>query len=267
MFIHQKILNRELDRFMHPSPNAMRTSLLLLLLLLPMVINATYNSRCMELVSRESSQSEAHLLARGEWEATIRNVWGIRRTLSNVDFEALMDLTHGLDITVVFNNGVRATEVLRTHSVQVFQNLIRRHEALEVEYSAESNQRMSKILAAACRLLRKPNCLAYEHFSGLKADPELPFSFAQEQALKWATIHIAPAPDMAQAYSAIPAPFYFVERFNSRIVDQKQLLSLYILMSAFGEEEGALLHVGLAQDFIDSAYQRLIQVHRSGIFY
>lgn len=206
-------------------------------------------------------------MARGQWEATIRKVWGIRRTLTDVDFEALMDITHGLDITVVFNNGVRTTEVLKTHSIQVFENLIRRHEALEVEYSAESNRRMSNILLAACRLLRKPNCLAYEYYPGFKADPELPFSFAQEQALKWATIHIVPAPNMAQDHSAIPAPFHFVERLDYRVVDQKQLLSLYILMSAFGEEEGTLLHVGLAQDFIESAFQRLIQVFRSGIFY
>lgn len=233
-------------------------ALFIQLVFLSQAAGATYDSRCMDLVTRAPQQNEAFQMVRSEWEQPIREVWSIRRKLTDVDFEALMDLTHGLDITVIFGNGVRIPDVLKNHSITVFQNLIRLHQIAEVEYSPESNKQMSRILVAACRLLRKSDCVIYEHFGGFQLDNKpRPFSPAQEQALKWATIHIAPVQEIARAYGVNPATFHFLKRHYDRIVDQKQLLSLYILMSTFGEKDGSLLHVGLAQEFIETAFDRL----------
>jgi hypothetical protein len=232
-------------------------SLALAGLLISLAASATYNKSCMELLSKTGDQAEVFAMARSGWEPLLIKNWGPGRRLSAIEFETLMDVSHGLSSTVTFDNGKKRTFIQDAISLQKLAKLMEKNEIVAVTYLPDAQKTLGVVLKKSCETLGRSGCESYEMYSGLISTEVRPFSAIQEQAIKWCTVHMAAGRNMPDAHRKwTPSPEDF-KRMNDRIVEGKQASALYLLTATFEHGEAERLHREYVAPYISAASERL----------
>jgi hypothetical protein len=230
-------------------------------LLIPLLCapaHATYDRACMALLNPNTKQAEAFAFARDEWTASIRNVFGIHRDLSETEFEAFMDISHGLALKAKFANGTIGLFEHNAPNMEKLTKLLRASELVEVKHYPETSMEVGNLFLGACAVVGRENCNTYADFQGWTSTEPRPFSMLEERAIKWTTLHLIPPDSMGKVHQAWSEEQR--KKNYTLALEAKIALALYLIAAVFSEEDADALYNKLVVPYIEAGFQRVYQM-------
>ena len=124
----------------------------------------------------------------------LENIFDMDHEPTPLEFEALMDIRHGLNLVAHFANGTRVLAMgfgfPQTLNVR---DQLRLSSIVDVTYLPGAASRLGEMYQTASDILgRRDVNHVYESYAGLSDGRERPLAPTEELALKWATFHLSP---------------------------------------------------------------------------
>ena len=220
------------------------------------VAQANYDGDCL---SALRGGVETPLLVqsyKAKWLEFLHDQLEIERPVSEVEFEALMDLIHDLPLVATFADGQRSILVLGDASLENLRTRLAHSAIVRVEHIPRASRKIAMILKAACQTLGRPDCELYDHdYPGLEAPARRPFSPREEQMIKWATLHQLPS-DPDKATLARLAWQKITEDYQKQTF-QNQTQAGDLIMATLSRAEAEKLLGKYIYPLIQAAFERL----------
>jgi hypothetical protein len=223
--------------------------------------HATYDKKCIDLLSRTETQDEAFMNWRRSWEIAIHDVLGVVRPISNIEYEVYMDITHGLPLIATFSNGQKIKMWSPKNAFKQIRALEGRAHIVDVQYMPQSLKKLGEIYKRACLLVGRHKCFVYDDYPGLSGADRRPFTPLEEQAIKWSTFHMAPANQIVSSYRKLRRPESEIKTLHDQMENMRQHSAQAIIVSVFEEEEIRTLYTHLVSPFIRAAFERVYMAY------
>ena len=219
---------------------------------------ATYDVKCMQALLSEGKQHEALAWWRSTWDPAFAIVSKLDRKLSDIEYEAVMDVHRDLPLIAVFENGTKGVFQNEKESLKKLWRQLSRTRIVAVTYLPESLVKLGSVLKSACVALNRSGCEVYDNYQGLSSANLRPFTPAQEQAIKWSTFHMLPPKEMVKLYriwTDLQARTENLEATNERKNSAEK-----IIKSAFTQEQASILLDRIVHPYIAAAFEHLIRM-------
>ena len=221
------------------------------------VSQASYNQNCLEQLTISPARSKHINQFREEWLLTFHRS-GIARAISDLEYEACMDLTKGLTFSATTEDGRKIDLRCDDSSIARLVRILRNWEILEVQYSPESLQRVGRLLQRACEASGRKNCSVYSSYQGWTDSVARPFSMKEERAIKWATLHLMPFRNLVASVIDLPAD----ERLESvsSHFERRLFAAQEILNEFFPRQEGQTIYSEFVYPILKASFERVLSV-------
>jgi hypothetical protein len=197
----------------------------------------------MEALQPNGKQPEALASWRSSWEPAFALVGKLDRKLSDVEYEAVMDVSRDLPLIATFENGTKGAFQNEKESLKKLWWQLSRTRIVAVTYLPDSLTKLGSILKCACVALNRSGCEVYENYQGLSSAGLRPFTPAQEQVIKWSTFHTLPPKEMTRLYKIWTVQQVMAE--NLAATTARKDSAAKIIKSAFTQEEASICLIGL----------------------
>jgi len=223
---------------------------------------ASYNTSCLEQLTINKETSPALNDFYNQWIQTIRRIGGISRQISDLEYEACLDLNKGLSLRAKFGNGKQSEFKCEASSLEKLSRWMKRTNVVEVQFSEEALRRMGKVLKDACLALGHSGCEAYDNYIGFIDPQPRPFNPRAERAIKWATFHMFPTVQVAIRLRRLEHEerMMVLMEYHERVLIAAQ----ETLASEFRPVEAVLLFEKVVKPLLDAGFERVRYLSDSG---
>lgn len=220
---------------------------------------AEYDEKCLQLLMAKVPPSVPMAEQRQAWENIFSKIFHIDRRLTSSEYEALMDFLHGLPLLAHFSDGKKAVYQNDEDSPLRVQFFLKQATMVRVILLPQALEKLGRVYKDACKAVRRPGCEIYDDYRGFSDSRERPFTPAEEQAIKWAAIHMQPQDGLLKAFKNLPRRN--IEDFQAREEKASLELAHRILQSRFPPEEADVLFEKHVKPYLHSAFARLLRLY------
>ncbi|MGZ3722008.1 MAG: hypothetical protein ACXVA9_03695 [Bdellovibrionales bacterium] len=213
---------------------------------------ADYDEACLNLLTRSGNHTAVFKQIRSAREPALSDALGFGRPMTNVEYEAFMDLLHGLPMMVrlrsIFVESDREIAFRTTKEMEALSEQLKQSDIVSIRYLPEALSKLGEIYKRACGVLSRPGCEVYDQYDGLSSKTSRPFTAVQEQALKWCMLHQFPS----------------LEDLHGDLKASRKELAIVMLATTFGADDGAKLYLQFVGPFYDAAFENLSRIDKGG---
>ena len=192
---------------------------------------------------------------RSLWLQYIHQELGVTRGLSDLEFEAIVDVLHDLSLRAFLSGGEEVVLIDHPRAWAALNSVLELGQFLRVEYNHTALRRIADIYANACRVLKRDGCEIYDDALNFQSKSQRPFSAIQEQVLKWATLHQLQAESTIDLLAQVEPE---VRQMQMQAIKAMRLaLSHQLLDQVFTREEVTLIYHQFAKPLIDSTHENV----------
>jgi hypothetical protein len=221
---------------------------------------ANYDKECFQLLTKTPKQAEVFEDWKKNWDSVFYSVIEIKRVATEVEYEAMMDITHDLALIATFADGKKVPLRKNAESINKLEWLLRKSELIEAAYLRESLVKLRDLYKKACVILKRDRCELYGRYRGLKDTEQRPFSPLEELTIKWCTFHMASDRSMAVKMISLrntgQASERQIDEIHARAESEITRTAKGLLTVIFIPEEADLLFTQLVQPYISASFAR-----------
>jgi hypothetical protein len=227
---------------------------------------ANYDKKCFQLLTKTPEQVEAFEDWKQNWDGVFYSAIGINRPATEVEYEAMMDITHDLALTAAFEGGEKVSLRKDHESIKKLELLLIKSELIEAIYSQDSLAKLGDLYKKACVILERNGCEVYDRYRGLKDTEPRPFSPLEELIIKWCTFHMASDRAMAAKMVSLrntgQASERQIDAIHARAESEITRTAKGIFSVTFIPQEADFLFTQLIQPYISASFARTYDLYK-----